>query len=179
MKINLEKEVVGSCYYLIFGNEKKNGYGYEESSFLIEEEEWMCFVYSAFQKFASLAKVKSSKMVWWSCYLKNEYFGIKFSVACIIHFCFMKIKILLYNFTWTVKLLQFLQKTMKINPRGIFPLSLAYFIILLALKYFLMFFDIGTLRTRCYFVFCWQMFPFRNSERLKFDTKISSSFGSI
>ena len=41
----------------------------------------MCFVFSGFRKFAS--KVKSSKMAWWSCYFKNGYFGIKFSMACI------------------------------------------------------------------------------------------------
>ena len=59
------------------------------------------------------------------------------------------VQILLYNFAWTVKTSQFLQKkkkkkknktTVKINPRGIwlnamtflFPLSLSHFIILLA-----------------------------------------------
>ena len=63
-------------------------------SFLREEEEWMCFVYSAFWEFPSLAKVKSSRMTWRSCYFKNSFFGIKFSMACINHFCFMKITVM-------------------------------------------------------------------------------------
>ena len=54
----------------------------------------MCFVYSGFQKSASLAKVKSSKMAWWSYYFKNGYFGIKFLMACKNHFCFIKIKVM-------------------------------------------------------------------------------------
>ena len=50
----------------------------------------------------------------------------------------------------------------------LFPLSLSHFIILLTSKYLLMFFDFDTLRTRCHFAFCLQIFCLRNSEKLNF-----------
>ena len=77
---------------IIFGNrnEEKNGCEYEEISFLKEEEEWMCFVYSGFRKFLSLTKVNSSKM---AMHCVDEVAFLRmFSMSCISHFCFMKIK---------------------------------------------------------------------------------------
>ena len=128
-----------------------------------EEQEWMCLF--RFQKFAFLAKVKSSKLAWSSYHFKNDYFDINLSMACISHFCFMKIK-LISRFYFTVSLGQskfcrFYKKPVKLIHEEFnqtrwhsYSLSLPHFIILLALKYHLMFFDFNTLRRRCNFVFC-------------------------
>ena len=45
----------------------------------------------------------------------------------------------------------------------LFPLSLSYFIILLASKYLFMSSDFDTSRTRCHFAIRLHMFPLRNS----------------
>ena len=106
-------------------------------------------------------------------------------MACIGHFCFIKIKVMAI-FLFTISRGQnfvVFTKTANINPRGIlflyfsfrkapnekyffqsnpmtflFPLSLSHFIILLTLKYLLMFFDFDISRTRRHFAFGLQMF---------------------
>ena len=94
------------------------------------------------------------------------------------------VQIFYYNFTWT-KFHSFYKKPWKlIHMKCIYiyiyiyyiyilyifisPSSLSHFIILLGSKYLLMFSDFDTLTTMCYFAFCWQMFPLRNSKRSNF-----------
>ena len=121
-------------------------------------------------------------------------------MACIGHFCFIKIKVMAI-FLFTISRGQnfvVFTKTANINPRGIlflyfsfrkapnekyffqsnpmtflFPLSLSYFIILLTSKYLLMFFDFDISRTRRHFAFGLQMFPLRNFPSAKVTLKSS------
>ena len=60
-----------------------------------------------------------------------------------------------------------------------FPLSLSHFIMLLASKNLLMFFDFDSLRAMCHFAFCLQIFPVRNSERSNFLSANVKYFGFV
>ena len=102
------------------------------------------------------------------------------------------VKILLYHFTWT-KFRSYYKNPQKLvhaefdfyfsvfkrrqNEKIFFqsnqmtfsfPLPLSHFIILLASKYLLMFFDFDALRTMYHFAFCFQIFPACSSERSNF-----------
>ena len=87
-------------------------------------------------------------------------------MACISHFCFIKIKVMSRVY-FTIS--RGKDSAVFTNPMTfLFLLSLSHFKILLASKYLLMFFHLDRLRSRCYFAFCLQMFPLRNPEKSNF-----------